>query len=70
VSAAIARLPCNAAERRQRELDKVWAEVDQLTARLAVAQARARKLEREVSRDRGYVFPQSREVLSRPGRGR
>lgn len=65
----IVRLPCDAAARRERQLAAVWAEEDRLEQLLRAARARARALEREVSKDRGFMFPLRREALQRPRRG-
>ncbi len=64
----IVALPCNASARRERQLAAAWSAEDLAAEQLRAARAKSRALEREVSRDRGFVFPQSREVLARPGR--
>lgn len=64
----VVRLSCGAAARRARELAAAWAAEDALEQQLRAAKARTRALERQVSRDRGYTFPQRREVLARPER--
>jgi hypothetical protein len=69
MTAAVARLPCNAAERRQRALDKLFAREDALQAELRKLREEIRPLQRQVSLDRGFLFTVSREVLARPGRG-
>lgn len=64
----IVRLPTDAKARRERQLAAAWADEDRLARLQREARAKAAKLEREVSRDRGYPFPQRREVLERPVR--
>ena len=61
-------MPCDGKARRERQLISAWAEIDRLEQLLRTARATAKALEREVSKDRGYTFPQRREVLQRPGR--
>jgi hypothetical protein len=64
-TAAIVRLPANAAARRERQLAAKWAREDQLLAELAALRAEMRGLQREVSLDAGYPFTVCREKLER-----